>query len=294
MVIFQSPTSWWTLGGVCSGKHWYAKIIMHTYIKLSYIYIICIYTVYTVDGQTAPATHDSVDSLDMEKSFVNWNPCFVVQHIHTLNLLLFFGRALSSRFFFFQISAFERSLEFWGCCQQDTPQDAMRNPHRIWCPRVFMKVYFLKFGIPTRERNVIIFARWLASGGQHLQSLGGAYLSWSFKDLREPQHIPGSLPSKNKHRMKIVATLFFSQERCSCNSLWRHIKDAVDNFVRDHWLVNTLRLVPWDFFVQKSRFVCFFWVPPQKRKCHVFLWDFQWLVQMYFLLILVPFFEDTR
>ena len=43
MVIFQSPTSWWTLGGVCSGKHWYAKIIIHTYIKLSYIYIICIF-----------------------------------------------------------------------------------------------------------------------------------------------------------------------------------------------------------------------------------------------------------
>eukprot|EP00434_Breviolum_minutum_P021088 symbB.v1.2.018605.t1/scaffold1491.1/size115652/4 len=35
----------------------------------------------------------------------------------------------------------------------------------------------------------------------------------------------------------------FLMERCSCNSLWRHIKDAVDNFVRDHWLVNTLRLV---------------------------------------------------
>ncbi|CAJ1339937.1 unnamed protein product, partial [Effrenium voratum] len=35
----------------------------------------------------------------------------------------------------------------------------------------------------------------------------------------------------------------FLLERCSCNSLWRHIKDAVDTFVRDHWLVDTVRLV---------------------------------------------------
>lgn len=35
----------------------------------------------------------------------------------------------------------------------------------------------------------------------------------------------------------------FLLERCSCNSLWRHIKEAVDNFVRDNWLASTVRLV---------------------------------------------------
>ena len=34
----------------------------------------------------------------------------------------------------------------------------------------------------------------------------------------------------------------FLLQRCSCNSLWRHIKDAVDNFVRDNWLSDTVRL----------------------------------------------------
>ena len=101
-------------------------------------------------------------------------------------------------------------------------------------------------------------------------------------------------------RMKIVAT----QERCSCNSLWRHIKDAVDNFVRDHWLVTTLRLVPGGIFSnRKSRWavtktlvncciegiilpsymgiercsdVLFLGTSPEMND-HVFLWDFQWL-----------------
>eukprot|EP00913_Durusdinium_trenchii_P014900 g13974.t1 len=35
----------------------------------------------------------------------------------------------------------------------------------------------------------------------------------------------------------------FLLERCSCNSLWRHIKDAVDQFVRENWLVNTMSKV---------------------------------------------------
>lgn len=35
----------------------------------------------------------------------------------------------------------------------------------------------------------------------------------------------------------------FLLDQCSCNSLWRHIKEAVDNFVRDHWLASTVRLV---------------------------------------------------
>ncbi|CAK9113924.1 Dynactin subunit 1 (150 kDa dynein-associated polypeptide) (DAP-150) (DP-150) (p150-glued) [Durusdinium trenchii] len=38
----------------------------------------------------------------------------------------------------------------------------------------------------------------------------------------------------------------FLLERCSCNSLWRHIKDAVDQFVRENWLAarRTGRLSP--------------------------------------------------
>ena len=37
----------------------------------------------------------------------------------------------------------------------------------------------------------------------------------------------------------LLSHIFFvlvAQERCSCNSLWRHIKDAVDQFVRENWL----------------------------------------------------------
>ena len=32
------------------------------------------------------------------------------------------------------------------------------------------------------------------------------------------------------------------QSRTTCNSLWRHIKDAVDDFVRDNWLSDTIKL----------------------------------------------------
>ena len=96
----------------------------------------------------------------------------------------------------------------------------------------------------------------------------------------------------------IVATLFFSQERCSCNSLWRHIKDAVDNFVRDHWLVNTLRLVPGGIFSRQknSRFVCvFFGYLPQKRMFIMFFSEiFNGWMKDVFPIELVPFFGDTR
>ena len=165
MVIFQSPTSWWTLGGVCSGKHWYAKIIIHTYIKLSYIYIICTY-IY-IYSWWANSSGDSRLSWFFRygKIICELKSLFCCSTHPYIEFTVVCWKGPFQPFFFFQIYAFERSLEFWGCCKQDTPQDAMRNPHRIRCPRVFMKVYFLKFGIPTRERNVIIFARWLASGG---------------------------------------------------------------------------------------------------------------------------------
>eukprot|EP00931_Biecheleriopsis_adriatica_P055337 TRINITY_DN32689_c0_g2_i2.p1 TRINITY_DN32689_c0_g2~~TRINITY_DN32689_c0_g2_i2.p1 ORF type:complete len:1177 (-),score=214.66 TRINITY_DN32689_c0_g2_i2:76-3606(-) len=31
--------------------------------------------------------------------------------------------------------------------------------------------------------------------------------------------------------------------QCSCNNLWKHIKNAVDEFVREHWLVETIRVL---------------------------------------------------
>ena len=48
--------------------------------------------------------------------------------------------------------------------------------------------------------------------------------------------------SKESHTPEAELSQLLLQ-RTTCNSLWRHIKDAVDKFVRDNWLNDTIKLV---------------------------------------------------
>ena len=92
----------------------------------------------------------------MQKSFVNSNPVF--EGMHTLSLLLFFEGPFPAVFFVFKFLLSKDAWSF-GVVDARYPTGCDAKPHRMRCSRVLMKVYFLKFGIPTRERNVIMFAR---------------------------------------------------------------------------------------------------------------------------------------